>query len=290
MALTPYQYQLGTSVIGRNTGITIQKIDIQPYNVNNQDFQVPRTDETRFGIDTLTAGSIIFTMSVLENSELESMSSLTGKHVPDDIFDLQDTQLPILAKNWKSKDVRMSWNAVLPLLCCTRDGTVRRIYGRPGKFAHAARYSDRELWIDCMGEFRRADTFAHNDIEYYVGGIDPNAGPVTAERGDGDADAWVRFLIVGPANHPIILYGDSSIELNMNIPDGLTVEVSSYPWQRRVYGSDGVNYRRKVIGATKYLDQINFPASYEMDVSWSATGTSPLSKVYFLWRECYNVI
>lgn len=296
MTLSPYQYQLGGVIFGRNTEIIIQKTDIQPYNVATQDTSVPRSDETRFGIDNLLPGNIVFSMSVMENAPMLSMEALTGQYV-DDILDLGDTKLPLLAKTWKARTTRMTWGASMPLLCCDRTGNVRRIYGRPGKFTHASRYSDNTLWIDVMAEFRRMDTYAHNDIEYYVAhptidgiGLPPGASPVIAERGEGDADAWLRVLIEGPATHPVISYGGNAIELNSVIPAGVIVEVSSYPWQRRLVDSLGINRRTEMIGATKYLDQLQFAAGTDIAVSWEATGTTSDSGLFFLWREAYNVI
>lgn len=286
----PYQYQLGNVIFGRNTSVPISKVDLQAYNVNNQDFQVDRTDENRFGIDTLAPGPIIFNMAVLENFELESMAGYSTVGAPDELFAARGTILPKLAKEWKANDIRQLWNATKPLLCCDGEGVVRRIYGRPGKFVYAPRYNDNTTWIDIQAEFRRADTYAHQNIEFFVGPIAPGAAAVNAERDDGDADSWVRVLVYGPATHPVILYGGNTIELDVTVNAGVILEVSSYPWQRRVIDSDGINWRAKVIGATKYLDQIKFAAGDDINVSWSCTGSSGSTKLYFMWREAYNVV
>ena len=291
MGLSPYQYQLGSVVFGRNTQIPISKVEPQPYQVNNQDFQVERTDENRFGIDTLAPGSLVFTMAVLENFVLESMADFsTVMPVFDDLFAARGSLLPQLAKEWKGNDVRPFWGATKPLLCCDGFGVIRRIYGRPGKFVYAPRYNDNTLWIDVQAEFRRADTYAHNDTEFYIGPIAPDAPAEPAARDDGDADSWVRVLIYGPATHPIITYGGNTIELNVTVNAGVILEVSSYPWQRRVVDTEGFNWRAQVIGATKYLDQIKFLAGDEIPISWTATGTTVDSHLYFMWREAYNVV
>jgi hypothetical protein len=277
-------------VFGRDTSIPISKVDIQPYNVNVQDFQVIRTDENRFGIDTLAPGPIVFTMAVLENYPLESMQHFSSLPMPDNLFAAKGTHLPNLAKEWKSNDVRPNWGVMKSLLCCDGEGSVKRIYGRPGKFQYAPRYNDNTLWLDVQAEFRRGDTYAHNDIEYYVGPIAPNVAAVTATRDDGDADSWLRVLIYGPASHPLIQYGGSTIELDLDVAAGVAVEVSSYPWQRRVVDSEGVNHRARVIGATRYLDQIRFPAGATFPLGWTASGTTSQSEMFFLWRETYNVV
>lgn len=296
--MQPYTYQLGDIVFGRNTNIPISKIDINPYNVNNQDFQVERTDENRFGVDTLVPGTIVFTMAVIENYILPQFEAMIpGEFDPDDLFAMRGTVVGQLAKTWKARQIRMYWGQAMPLYCCTGDGEILRIYGRPGKFQYTPRYNDKTQWIDVQAEFRRMDTYAHSDIEYYVGdpvvpenGMAPGAAPVTADRGLGDGDAWVRVLIVGPANHPVITYGDHTIELDVNIAAGVQLEVCSYPWQRRVIDSNDVNWRAKLIGETDYLDQIILPEGASIPVSWTCTGATAASQLYFLWREIYSVV
>lgn len=295
--MNPYQYQLQNILFGRGTDMPISKVDLQPYNVNNQDFQVIRTDETRFGIDTLVPAPIVFTMAVLENYNLNLFAAEEGVDVLIDNLIDRGSVLSTLANVWKAKDTRAVWGATIPLLFCNTDGTILRIYGRPGKFQYVPRVNDRSSWIDIQAEFRRADTYAHSDDEYYVAdpdnieiGMAPGAAPVLAARGPGDADSWVRFLFTGPMTHPLVTYGDNTLELNTTIPEGVTVEVSSYPWARRVVDSNGLSRRAEVIGDTLYLDQIIFPAEETIPVSWTCSDSNSSSGMYFLWREAYNVI
>jgi hypothetical protein len=297
MTLSPYQYQIDDIVFGRGTQIPIQKVDIQTYNVNNQDFQVQRSDENRFGIDTLVPAPLVFTMSVLNNFQLDSMVGYSSDPFPTNLFASDNQYLNKLAASWKDIVLRLTWGATKPILFCDKSGKVVRVYGRPGKFTHTPRNKEGELWIDVQAEFRRADTFAHSDIEWYVGhptnpalGMPPNSAPVNAARQDGDGDSWLRILIYGPATNPVITYGDNVIETNSVIPAGVVAEISSYPWMRRYIDSNGLNRRTQIIGDTLYLDQIKFYADTDVDVSWTASGTTSASQIYFLWREAYNVI
>jgi hypothetical protein len=298
MTLSPYQYQLGDIKFGRDTQIPIQKVDIQTYNVNNQDFQVQRSDENRFGVDTLAPSPIVFTMSVLNNYELDSMAGMSAAPFPDDLFANNNNLLSQLAAEWKNPSLRMTWGATVPLLFCDKSGDVRRIYGRPGKFAHAPRNKAGENWIDVQAEFRRADTYAHSDLEYLVGhptdltrGLPPDGTTaVTASRLGGDGDSWLRFLIYGPMTHAVIQYGSYTLELASTIASATLLEVSSYPWARRVVDSLGVNHRTEVVGSTLYLDQIKFPADSSMNIHWTCTGGDTTTQLYMLWREAYNVI
>lgn len=275
MTIQPYQYQLSGITFGRNTDVPLSKAEVQAYNVNNQDFQVPKTDEIRFGIDTLAPAPIVFTGAVMDNFALEQLSHL-GPPGLDDLFALRGTLLGQLAQVWKAKATRFNWNSVIPMLYCRAEGDVLRIYGRPGKFQYGKRMNDRETWIDVQAEFRRGDTYAYSDIEYYV-----NSGQ-TAGRLDGDADSWLRILIEGPSSDPVVTYGSKQVHYLGTIPSGVIVEISSYPWSRRVVDSMGVNQRTKV---PEYLDTIMFPAGGTDAISLSGGGT-----VAFCWREAWNVI
>jgi hypothetical protein len=297
MVLQRYQYQLDDVVFGRDTDIPVQKAEINPYNVNQKDFQLPRSDIVRFGVDTVTGGPIVFTMSVMSNYMLDN---IPGEYVPvpliEDLSLGNNELLHRLAAVWKDRPLRMTWGASKPLLYCDGTGQVRRIYGRPGKFTHTPRNKSGELWIDVQAEFRRMDTFSHSDIEYYAAsnpegdGILPGGAPISVSRLDGDGDAWLRLSFIGPMSHPIVQLGDAVVELTSAIAPGEILEFCSYPWQARVVDSNGVNRRTEVIGDTKYLDQIYFPAGSTIDVSWTCTGADTTTQMYFLWREAYNVI
>lgn len=90
--------------------------------------------------------------------------------------------------------------------------------------------------------------------------------------------------------HAVISYGDHTIELATTISAGVVLEVSSYPWARRVVDSLNINHRSEVIGETQYLDQIKFPAGTDMDISWTCTGGDSSTQLFMLWREAFNVI
>lgn len=296
--LLPGQYQIGSFVFGYATQCPVNDVQVQSYNVNAQDFQVIRTDERSFGVDTLAPGSFVFKMAVLDNKPLPNMLGLTNdwESLPPSLVARQGVLLPALAKEWKANEVRPIWGETKPIYFSDYDGIVRRIYGRPGKFQYS-RTTRKNAFYTIQAEYRRADTYAYSDIEYYVGGatipILPGGTPVNAQRQGGDGDAWVRFLLWGPLTNPIITYGGNTIELNGTIPDGVLLEISSYPWQRRCIDSDGNSWRAYLIGETVYLDQLVFPADTIMPVSWvveEGTETNADTQMMFLWRESYNIV
>jgi hypothetical protein len=236
-------------------------------------------------------------MAVLENYALDIFANESEINMVIDNLINRGTLLSGLATAWKAKTTRATWGAAIPLLFCNNDEEVLRIYGRPGKFQYAPRLNSNSQWIDIQAEFRRADTYAYSDVEIYVGdaidptkGLAPGADPVLAARGAGDADSWMRFLFTGPMTHPLVQYGDFVLELNSSIPEGVSIEVSSYPWMRRTVDSNGFSRRSEVIGDTLYLDQIQFAAGSNMNVSWTCDDATDSTGLYVLWRETYNVI
>ena len=284
MALKPGQYQIGDYVFGKDTDTIVTGLDIQTYNVNNQDFQVDRTDERRFGIDTHVPGSLMFDMAVLNNYELDNMAALGGGQTPIGIMDQSRTLLGKLLTEWKSDDIRRSWGAMKPLYFCDSDGVTRRVYGRPGKFSHGPIKSNSE-WITAKAEFRRADTRAYDDTETFIE-LYEGANPVYIFRDAGDSDAWLRVLLYGPVEHPIITLGDYQIELDMSVAADTVLEVSSYPWMRRIVDSDGNNWRTKMIGETVYLDQLKLPPNTYIPMRWTNNAVTTWTEIPHLrWDE-----
>jgi hypothetical protein len=264
------QYKIGDILFGHDTNMPVSKVEIQPWNVNNQDFQIIRTDEVRFGIDNLVPAPIVFTMAVLNNWALEGMPSDIGQPVPEGLLYQARSELGKLAHEWKSTTVRNTWGAMKMLLFVDTDGIRRRIYGRPGKFQHGP--VEQHEWVDVQAEFRRADTNAYDDKETRIE-IGYNADPTYITRGpeQGDAPAWFRLLMYGPLTHPIVTIGDVQVELGMDVPVNTVLEVSSYPWMRRVVDSNNINWRAALIGSSQYLDQLQIPANTEIACRWTDT-------------------
>jgi hypothetical protein len=248
--MLPYQYQVGAVVFGDLTNYPVSKVEIQTYNVNNQDFQIIHSDETRFGIDNLVPASIIFTMAVLNNWALDNIPG--GPASPSFLYNSRSL-LGQLANEWKDPSVRTNWGATKILTFSDEDGIVRRIYGRPGKFTHGP--VEQQEWVDVQCEFRRADTYAYEDVET-MQEIVVNADPIYIFRDRGDSPAWLRVLCYGPMTNPVITIGSAQIELLLNIAADVVVEISSYPWMRRVVDSNGYNWRAALIGNTPYLDML----------------------------------
>lgn len=290
--LEPGQYQIGDLIMGPYTPFKIEAIDIGNYDVNAQDYQAKRTNELRFGSDSLKPAPLQLTINVMMNRSLPNIAGLTND-VRTLNFD-NDPNLHDLQKEWRAEDVMGVWGALKPLMFCGSDGIIRQFYGRPGKFAYKKHRQIDGLYYQCNAEFRRSDTFAYSDTEYYVD-FEPGVGQ-TITRTNGNANSWVRMLIVGPASNPIIDWGDKEIILDTDtvytsgIPAGTVVEISSYPWQRRVIDSDGLSLAAYIVTDKPYLDTIYFPDNEPFDIAWDATGTDSNSKMRVLWHDGYQVM
>ena len=260
------QYQIDDIVFGRDTNMPVSKVEIQPWNVNNEDFQIIHSDETRFGIDNLTPAPIIFTMAVLNNWALENMPGSAGGPVPPGLLYQARTLLGKLSNAWKATSVRQTWGAMKMILFVDTDGVRRRVYGRPGKFQHGP--VEKNEWVDVQAEFRRADTFAYKDNEMVIE-IGYNQDPTFIHRTEGDAPAWFRVLFYGPLTDPTVTIGKLTVELDLDIPSSAIVEVSSYPWMRRIVDSNGLNWRAALIGSSQYLDQLQLPPNEDVVLRWT---------------------
>lgn len=282
--LRPYQWQIGDVIFGRGTSYPVLATNIQSYNVNNQDFQVPLADEVRMGLDTFQAGPITFTIGVIDNAPMAYIPNT----LPDALTAQSSKLLTALQKEWKANEVKQRYGELKPITYCDGYGVVRRIYGRPRKFTYTPKRKGSQ-YHKVTAEYARADTLSYTDIEYSVS-LTNNAAPVSYTRDGGDADAWFRVVLTGPMTNPLIQLGDQQIQLQYTIPSLIEVEVNSYPWSRRIIDSNGLNLRTTLIGNTLYLDQLKLPPDEPIPMSYTATGTSGSSGCVVLWRDTLNVL
>jgi hypothetical protein len=82
----------------------------------------------------------------------------------------------------------------------------------------------------------------------------------------------------GPLTHPIVSVGTVQIELGIDITSNTVLEVSSYPWMRRIVDSNNVNWRAALIGSSQYLDQLQIPPQTEVALRWT-------DQSYITWTE-----
>ena len=277
--LVPGQYQLGDIVMGHGTNIHVESFDVKPYDINAQDYQVSRSDEIRFGFDSIKPTSIEMNMSVMYNWLLEPFKS-TYTNFWHNMPTAGD-----LSNEWRANDVRNRWGDMKPLYFCGRDGIGKVIYGRPGQFA-VEKSPKNDILVKCVGEFRRADTLVYSANENAVQ-LSQHAVPQYLWRGVGDSDTWLRVVGTGPISNPVITIGEQTIKLNVSVAEGEAFEVSSYPWQRRAVDTNRTNLRNTLVDNSAYLDQLKIPVKKLTPVRWSSDDLS--TWVPYLGNQNWNV-
>jgi hypothetical protein len=273
--LEPGQYQIGEFVFGRYTLFTVEQFDIGGYDVNVQDYQSQSSDELRFGSDSLKPLPIQMTLNALSNFALPNVVAHM-KNPPEMNFD-DDRMIGRFIREWRADPVRTKWGELKYLLVCRKDGRVIRVYGRPGKLA-VTKMPTHGSVQKLVCEFRRSDTLAYNDFEWYVSPphTDKIVIPRSNERVDGDGPSWLRFLLFGPMTHPVITLGKGPpIDLNVTLGPEDVIEISSYPWARRVIRlNDGRSFSADLV--SPYLDKLYFYPQTAIELSWTATSINTI--------------
>lgn len=274
MTLLPGQYQLGDLVMGKHTNIIVTNFEAQPYDVNAQDYQISRSDEMRFGSDHFKPTSVQMTMEVIYNKLLEPFAA------SDPNFWSDKPTVNDIAEEWRANDVRNSWGQIKPLYYCGRDEITKMIFGRPGQFS-AEKVSENSTVVKCIGEFRRADTIVYESTETYIS----MTGSSNVARQNGNTDTWCRILVYGPATNPAFNIAGKTIQVNASIGSGVTMEISTYPWARRIVTSTGINLRNALSVSSDYLDQIKLPMGLV-----PAQIISGASSANFVWRDAWSAV
>jgi Ca2+-binding RTX toxin-like protein len=258
------QYQIGNLVMGRGTTILVNEFDAQAYDINVQDYQVGMADETRFGQDQIKPTTIQMKMSVLYNELLDIY-----KHTNPNFWKEQP-RIEHLATEWRADSIRKRAGEMMPFYFCGKDGEERILFGRPGQFSASKLSAQLQgQSVECVAEFRRADIYNYSISEYATELI-KNANPSYITRTEGDAPAWLRIVATGPLTNPIFTIGESEIKITHNLLEGEVIEISSYPWQRRVVDSNRLNLASATTGAAAYLDRVLLPPYATTPVRWTA--------------------
>lgn len=287
--LEPGQFQIGNLVMGPYSPYKIEAMDIGNYDVNVQDFQAQSSNELRFGQDTLKPAPVQLTINVLVNKTHAGVAALTGDTRVLNFAN--DPKLDDLQREWRAEEIMQEWGAIKPLFFCGTDGVTRLFFGRPGKFAYKNHKITDSMYHIVTAEFRRSDTFAYSEQEYFESLPEPDE-PQTVTLTRGNAGSWVRILILGPADTPVINFGTKQLTLHWAIPAGVAVEINSYPWSgRRVVATNGLSLAAYLeITPDPYLDKLLLSVNNDTVISWHATGTTSESGMSLLWHDAYQVM
>lgn len=288
MNLEEGQWQIGSYIMGPRTDTRVLSIDPGTWDTNSNDFGVERSDELRFARDTLKPSEITFQVGIMDNRLL--FTEYADARIPGRLRG--NELLEQLTNEWRADFQRKIWNAQKPLYFC-RYGIQKVLYGRPRKFTPSNHFPKAEF-LPVQMSFQPGDTFCYSADEFgwtiAPGGSNNIVRPSPLDGG-GPAPSWIRFVIQGPIINPVITVGSLfTIQLSTTIAAGVTVEINSFPWLRRVVDSNSNTLSAMLTGDSVYLDQMSIPANSTTPVSFTGTGTNVNTKLTCLWREAYYTI
>ena len=286
IALKEGQFQIGDLVFGAGTDIRVATFQKESYEVQTMDLPMARSDEIRFGKDSLTPTPITLELGIMDN-----YSIFEGPKVPmpgqDSASDLQSK----FAMEWRADRERRVWNSQKPLYYCKR-GIQKVVYGRPRKFTQGwDRYGSE--FVPIVAQYQPVDPLSYDANPKQVTAV-PGTN-MTVNRSNGEIDAWFEAYINGPINKPQITidYTVNSIPItrtitvDYNLPADTVLHISSYPWQRRCIASNGQNLSAFLIGDSPYLDELTLPPNTTSIIKMTGTGTTAATNITVSYREAY---
>lgn len=286
----PGQYLIGNVIFGRGTPYQVNSIEDQAYGISAGDYQVPQSDEVRFGQDSHQPSLLAITLGVVDNRILPQFRSQATPLQKATAIGA-DALVERLAHEWSADDIRGQWGLMKPLIYCNERGDIRALFGRPRKF-FSGRKSLKGEFIPVAMEYQRGDRKSYA-LEPSLVEVLPGSSPTFTqdlERGDGGARTWLTMQITGPIANPKIAIGNMLIEFNYTVAAGESVTIDSTPWYRSVQNNLGVNLQTKMINNSPYLDQLWIPPYETSHVGFGGTGTNASTKLEVVWREAYNTM
>lgn len=267
---------------GRDRDALVTKATFGDPAVITNDSPAPRSDGVYFGRDYRGGRTVTFEGSVLTDPGPTAALDALG--------DLESA--------WLADDVRTTPSATA-VLRMRRGGRLRRVYGRPRRFAATSGYSARG-WVPYTADFTTIDHLYYADTENvlvvpYVpaslgGLIGPLTGPWTAAtRGTasghlivgGTRPAWLGWGVHGPITNPSIeVVGRWSATLDVDVAYDQTIWVRPAPWERSVRRvNDGANFSGKFTADSVRLSQMRVPPGQSLVLlrGLDPTGTSFLT-------------
>lgn len=276
---------------GHGTLLPLDSFSDDGYSVNPGDHQSPRSDEIRFASDSLSPSILTFNIGVLNNRMLPNMALFANPGDGAGIIPARDI-VEYFTFAWRNDWGRKQHGRAVPL-SYNINGIDKIIYGRPRQLAVVPVGKD---FCTIVATYQRMDSNSYG-TEQFGTGLPLNPVGISNTKIIREpiamANAWLRFLITGPITNPVITIGDGHsdkilVSMSGSIPAGVTVEINAKPWERRVVGSDGLNYAARLNGA--YLDQMFIEPMQERAVAIRGSATSASTEGWAYWQEAYNTL
>jgi hypothetical protein len=306
VALIEGQYQIGDIVMGPQTWYPLQAPPSWgPTDLVVNDVPRPGMDGLRVGRETRQGRVITFDIGVMGDG-------INTPNLPE-MYD----RLAALAKIWDNRIRRDFPSLCVPLTYC-RAGQMRRVYGRPRRFAQITPDTGA-AWIDLTADFQAIDGHCYDEtarfttvgfiaatkagvrfpirfpLTFTAREINQNPNPIVV---GGTSPAWMRCWFFGPAVNPQVefvgapnssTYGTTGykVALNATLKTGEWVIVDPTPWGQIVRRSDGSNMSGFLDWSTPPLRRMRLdPGSWR--IVYNATDKTGTSYAYVDWRNCYD--
>lgn len=289
-------YELdGDFVFGMETPWVVTNLDYGAAALDTNDTPAPRQDGMLFGRDWLRGPELTFTVDVIPPY------GITG-------YGVEATDMWGQFKSrWRNNRVRATPGAV-SMLRMSRNGRIRRIYGRPRACAAQPEREAAGWWLG-TATFQAMDDHFYDDVEKTnsINIIPPSAGGYLVPPDDpwtsigvsyapgvihvgGTEPAWMTFMIRGPIVRPVVeIVGHWAIGLNVTLHEGEWIGIDSRPWQRGVRTSAGIDLAGALLPGSPVLSAVKLdPGAYEIAlIGTSEAGTASMTTA---WRDTYSVI
>lgn len=275
--LLPGQYQLDNIIFGKGTTVPVTKFDPKAYDVNGQDFQTTWADEVRFGRDQFKPAVVEIAFMVLNNYMLPGHES-ERPNFWQDMPKVDDFR-----RIWRFDQGRKVSGAMMPFYFGSKDREPFNQDGSPGKHITKVFFGrPGQITIEkddkpagatqCLAQFRLTDTLVYRSQEssQQVFQQDEPTFVYRDPQWDGTADSWLRIIAAGPMTNPKFTIGDQTIQIQTTLAQGEVMELSSYPWLRRIVNSNRENLTADIVGQSRYLDQLKIPAGVAVPVRWTS--------------------
>lgn len=306
MALIEGQYQIGDIVMGPQTWYPLEAPPAWgPADLIVNDVARPGMDGLRVGRETRQGRVITFDIGVMGDA-------MNTPNMPE-MFD----RLSALAVTWDNR-IRRDFPALATPLTYCRAGQMRRVYGRPRRFAHVTPDTGA-AWIDVTADFQTLDAYSYDETPRFttVGFIAAtkagvrfpirfpftftarqvtfNPNPIVV---GGTSPAWMRVWFFGPSTNPqakfvgkanSVTYGTPgyTVQLNTTLKSGEWAIVDPTPWGQICRKSNGANLSGYLDYSTPPFRRMRLdPGTWRIE--YNATDKTGTSYAYVDWRNCYD--
>lgn len=288
MTIGDYQFELEGVPFGIGTSkITVENFDPGSGEWSIQDVDMQGRPATAFGRDILRGPTWAFELS-------------TNLDTPEAALDAASE----LATVWRSLAAVSTPGRVLTLRYGL-PGRLRRIYGRPRRWAATPtnRLIGGYLPISC--DFKAADPLHYADSEssVVIGTTATSEGgfvfPVTfpavtlpaTERsgqvfGQGDEDTYPIIRIDGPIVSPWVRHNDWRIDLGLSLGVGDYVEVDTRPWALTVM-KNGTSSVANKLGRRNKLGRMRIKPGAQ-EITFGGSSASGAATCTVRWRDAWN--